>query len=172
MSERIEIGYIHGAHGVKGELTLRCYGEVELGEGQELFFKDKSGAKTLTVRSTRPHKGDFLVFFKEVIGRDEALLLKGTPLFMDKDELPELEEDEYYHFDIVGMDVVTDTGVALGAITEIIETGAANVYQVEGDLGETLLPAIPDVVLDIDINARRMTVHLLEGLVPEKKPDK
>ncbi len=168
----IEIGYIHGTHGIKGELTLRCYGEVELREGQKLFFKDKSGAKTLTVRHVRPHKGDFLVFFDEVTGRDAATLLKATPLFMDKDELPELEEDEYYHFDLLGMDVVTDTGVSLGSITEIIETGAANVYQVEGEVGETLLPAIPDVVLDIDTEARRMTVHLMEGLEPEKKPEK
>ncbi len=172
MSERIEIGFIHGAHGIKGELAIRCYGEVDISEGQKLFIKDKSGAKTLTVRSVRPHKGDLLVFFEEVTGREAALLLKGFPFFMEKDELPELEEDEYYHFDLLGMDVVTDTGVALGTITEIIETGAANVYQVEGEPGETLLPAIPDVVLGIDLDARRMTVHLMEGLEPEKRPEK
>ena len=77
-----------------------------------------------------------------------------------------LEEDEYYTRDLYGMQVVTDEGEELGELVKIYETGANDVYAVkkDGDAKELLIPAIKDCILQVDIDARVMTVHLLEGL--------
>lgn len=168
MSSRIEIGSVLGTHGIRGEVRFLSYGDLDLEPGQRLYLDDSDESAHLTVVSARPHKGCQLVLFEGVSGIDAAAALKKTVLFIDKADLPEPEEGEYYHFDLIGMDVVTDLGESLGKITGIIETGSKDVYEVEGPAGEILLPAIPDVILEVDLEENRMKVHLLEGLGPER----
>jgi 16S rRNA processing protein RimM len=88
-------------------------------------------------------------------------MLVQVPL---EDAVP-LEEGEYYHFQLEGMDVVTETGEWLGRVGEVLRGGAHDVYLVRGPRGEILLPAVEDVILELDLEARKMTVHLLPGLV-------
>jgi 16S rRNA processing protein RimM len=79
---------------------------------------------------------------------------------------PELPEGEYYHHQLVGLNVVTDEGHELGVLADILETGANDVYVVRAaDGNETLLPAIPSVVLEVKLADRQMRVHLLDGLI-------
>ena len=78
-----------------------------------------------------------------------------------------LEEGEYYLYQLIGVQVETEDGEGLGQVVDVIETGANDVYVVRGPRGEVLLPAIGDVVLDLDLESKRMVVHLLAGLVPE-----
>ena len=80
--------------------------------------------------------------------------------------LPELPEGEYYHHQLLGLNVITDDGRELGALVDILETGANDVYTVrDADGTEILLPAIPPVILDISLVDRQMRVHLLDGLI-------
>ena len=107
-----------------------------------------------------------LLTVKEINDINVAELYKnGRILIPDAVAIP-LEEDEYYTRDLYGMQVVTDEGEALGELVKIYETGANDVYAVkkDGDAKELLIPAIKDCILQVDIDARVMTVHLLEGL--------
>ena len=81
-------------------------------------------------------------------------------------DVPPLPEGQYYKYELIGLDVVDDQGNALGKLNEILETGANDVYVVKNESGkEILLPAIPPVILDVDMGQRVMKVHLLDGLV-------
>lgn len=118
-----------------------------------------------TVTSTRPNKGGYIILLDSVPDRNAAEALRGALLTVLEQELAELPQDTFYHFQLVDMDVYSDEDEYLGQVAEIIETPGNDVYIVrkpnERDL---LLPAIKDVVLDVDTDSARMTVHLLPGL--------
>ena len=98
--------------------------------------------------------------------RDRAEELRGRYLRVPGSALAALDEGEYYLFQLMGLAVVTEEGRDLGPVKDILETGANDVYIVDTPTGELLLPAIPDVIKDVDLSAGRITVHLLPGLVP------
>lgn len=114
----------------------------------------------------RRHPKGLLIHFDGVRDRDEAEALRDLEVHISiKDAVP-LEEGEYYLFQLIGIRVVTDEGKELGHLTNVLETGANDVYVVITDEGkEILLPAIPDVIRQVDIPAGVMTVYLLEGLL-------
>ena len=88
------------------------------------------------------------------------------PFMIDETLLPEPEPGEYYQRDLIGMSVVTTEGQELGEVTAIIETGANDVFEIHGPLGEVLIPFINDVVIEIDTQKGLITVDPLEGLLP------
>ena len=98
---------------------------------------------------------------------ERAQGLSGSLVGTDKANLPPIEEDEYYWNEILGMEVVTVDGKALGKVTQIIRTGANDVLQVEGAYGEVLLPMIEEVVVEVDLQAGKIVVDPLEGLIPD-----
>ena len=120
----------------------------------------------LTIRSMRLHGQNLLLAFEgfdtpEAVGR-----FRNQVLYITAAEASELEEGEYYYHELLGLDVTDETGRSLGKLTEIIETGANDVYVVTGASGtEILLPVIPDVILDVDLSQKTIKVHLLPGLV-------
>lgn len=118
------------------------------------------------VKKVRQHaKGRLLQFF-EVPDRDAAELLRESRVYVHINDAVPLEEGEYYLFQIEGIRVITDEGQELGHLTDWIETGANNVYVVTGaEDKQVLLPAIPEVILKVDLESKVMTVHLLDGLV-------
>lgn len=117
------------------------------------------------VTSSRPNKGGYVVLLDAVPDRNMAETLRGSWLTIPETELNALPEGTFYHFQLVDMEVYTDEDEHLGQIAEIIETPGNDVYIVrktnERDL---LIPAIKDVVLNVDVESSRMTVHLLPGL--------
>ena len=91
---------------------------------------------------------------------------RKMPLLVSRENAVELEEDEYYMADIIGMDVYTEDGEKFGVLEDIMETGANDVYVVSTEAHtEVLLPAIHDCILDVDTENRKMTVHLMDGLI-------
>ncbi len=119
----------------------------------------------VTVQRSRPYKTGLLVKLGGVNGRSAASRLRDAYLTVPSAELPELDDTTYYHFQIVGMEVMTAEGERLGKVREILETGSNDVYVVQRESERDLLvPAIADVVLEVDVSAGRMTVDLLEGL--------
>ena len=128
-----------------------------------------------TIRGVRPHKKNLLIRLEGVADRDQAYALNKQMVFVRAAELPPLPEGEYFHHQIVGLTVITKEGDPLGSVVEIITTGANDVYVVRpqpdpgpgrGKAKDILIPATEEVILDIDLEARRMVVHLLPGLLP------
>ncbi len=170
-SEFISVGKIAGLHGVRGELKMHAYSPAEeLSELLKERFKSvEINGKNYDVEASRFHSGKVLLKLKKVTTFEEAEPLKGSEVGINRDELPELAEGEYYHFDLIGMEVLDEGGEALGVLKEIISVGSNDVYQIEGAGGETLLPALSNIILDVDLTARRMKVKLPEGIGPEEK---
>jgi 16S rRNA processing protein RimM len=117
-----------------------------------------------TIESVRLHKGAALFKLEGCNDRTAAEALRGALVQITSEDAVPLEEDEYYEHQIVGMGVFEQDGTFLGKVTEIISTGANDVYVVVGSEGELLLPVIKSVILEIDLETDRMIVHLLEGL--------
>lgn len=110
-------------------------------------------------------KGEIIILtVRGVDGVERAQELVGGEVLADPNDLEPLDEGEFYWYEVVGMEVVTDEGERLGTVQSIIPTGANDVLQVKKGKQEILLPNIPDVILDIDREDRRITVHLLPGL--------
>ena len=104
--------------------------------------------------------------FKGIDNINDIEKYRKMPLFVSRENAVELEEDEYYMADIIGMDVYTEDGEKFGVLEDIMETGANDVYVVSTEAHtEVLLPAIHDCILDVDTENRKMTVHLMDGLI-------
>jgi 16S rRNA processing protein RimM len=98
--------------------------------------------------------------------RDAADLLREQYVMVALEDAVPLDDDEFYLFQAIGLAVYTDDGESLGAVVDVLETGANDVYVVQGPRGEVLLPAIDECIVDVDIDAGKMTVHLMDGLLP------
>lgn len=117
------------------------------------------------MQGIKPAKKFVIVKFKGIDDINDIEKYKGAQLLVRREDAVELKDDEYYIADLLGMEVLTDGGER-GTLKNVIETGANEVYVVEFEtLGEVLIPAIHDCILDVDVEAGSMKVHLLEGLV-------
>ena len=152
-----------GPWGIHGHLKVQPHTELadRFAAGSQLYL---DGLPT-TVVSSRPHRVGYVIRLDSVTDRTTAESLRGTPLTVPEDDLAELPEGVFYHFQLIDMDVVSEEGERLGRIAEILETPGNDVYLVrKPDCRDLLLPAIRDVVLDVDIESGRVTVRLLPGL--------
>ena len=172
VKDLIVVGRIKGVHGIKGELKLLL--DVSHEDIDDFTAEVKAKWKSIFIdgkpyvlEGVRRNKDILLITLKGLRDRDVAKCFTGREVSIDKALLPKLPEGELYIYEIVGMGVVTDTGVDLGRVKNVITTGASDVYEVHGPKGEVLLPAIDDVILEVDTEGNRITVHLLEGLMPE-----
>lgn len=161
--DHVAVGRITGAWGIRGHVRVQPQTDfAERFDAGSTLYIDGVAAR---VTSTRPNKGGYIVLLDSVPDRNAAEALRGTLLTVPEQSLAELPEDTFYHFQLLDMDVYSDEGEYLGRVAEIIETPGNDVYIVrkpnERDL---LLPAIRDVVLDVDTDSARMTVHLMPGL--------
>jgi 16S rRNA processing protein RimM len=132
--------------------------------GMTLFVGDQY--QPMVVANRRPHASGMLVRFRGIKSPDDAGLYRNTWVYVPTANRPPLPEGEYYHHQLIGLNVVTDENRDLGVLVDIIETGANDVYIVrDPDGNETLLPAIPLVILDVKLADHQMRVHLLDGLI-------
>ncbi|MBI5455193.1 MAG: 16S rRNA processing protein RimM [Deltaproteobacteria bacterium] len=162
----VPIGKIIGAHGIKGEVKVFPYGELEDFELKTVLVSAKEAVKSFTVKRVRKHKDFYILELEGVSVRNDAEALIGAEVRVPKDDLPELDEDEYYYMDLVGMDVMTDEGKYLGSITNVIATGSNDVLEVDGPFGSVLIPALDNIIIEVDAVGRKVTVRLMEGLLP------
>ena len=167
MEQMFQVGVISSTHGVRGEVKVypttddvkrfKKLKEVILDTGRE--------QKLLEIETVKFFKQFVILKFKGIDNINEIEMYKGKSLLVTRENAVELEEDEYYIADLIGMRVVTDEGDR-GILKDVIETGANEVYVVQfDDLGEVLIPAIHDCILNVDVEEMEMKVHLLEGLV-------
>ena len=166
-SELLVIGKITGTHGIKGMVKVHLYSgdDRTLRAATEIILRHGDGKQQiLTVISLQGHGRKTLLTLKGYASITEALSLVGGELVARRDQFPEPDEDEYYWADLVGLRVVTDAGIELGTLKEIIETGSNDVYVCKGEEREILLPAIAEVIKLIDTEKKVMKVKLMEGL--------
>lgn len=162
------IGKITGVHGVRGEVRLRTFEGIEDFPWKSVLIMGDP-PRPIAVEKARPHKKGFLLVLEGVSTRDDAERLVGSTLAVTRDQLPEAEPGEYYLADLMGMEVVTEDGRTLGSITGVITTAGNDVLEVRGPSEEVLIPAIEDVVLEVNTSEGKVVVRLIEGLLPEEK---
>ena len=164
--EYLIVGEIIRPHGVRGDVAMKAvtaYPE-RLSEIETLYVGEDF--TPYRVKRARQHRAGMLLLFESITDRDQAEELRGQTVYVHIDDAVPLEEGEFYLYQLEGIRVVTDEGVELGELTDYIETGANDVYIIttpDGD--EVLIPAIPDVIQEIDLEEHTMTVKLLEGLI-------
>ena len=155
---------VTGAWGIRGELKVKPFTDFpeRFSPGSVLYLGDR----TVRVLEARKLKNGFRVKLDLVTDRAHAESLRGAFLTIPHDDVKPLPEGTYYHFQIIGMRVLTEAGEFLGAVKEVLATGSNDVYVVQdGDKKEILVPALESVVLLVDSHENRMTVRLPEGLV-------
>ena len=162
------IGKIVGAHGIKGTHKIRSYAESlsVFKPGRLILIRnDRDREASYTINWVKPHTGTPLLSLEGVTDRSQAEALIGGELFIRKSELPELDEETFYWFELIGIKVYTAEEKYLGRIESIIETGSNDVYVVKNEETEVLIPALESVVLNIDVEQNIMRVQLPEGLI-------
>ena len=162
------IGKIVGAHGIKGYCKIRSYAEslTVFQPGSKIRLVNSSGQENIyEIKWIKPHTKVDLISLKGVETRHQAETLIGSELFIEKEKLPELDNGSYYWHDLIGMDVFTTDAAYLGRLERVIQTGSNDVYVVTNDTDEILIPALASVVVDIDLEHKRMQVDLPEGIV-------
>ncbi len=168
MEQLLRVGVISSTHGVRGEVKVypttddpnrfKKLKKVFLDTGREHLELEISGVKFF--------KNQVILKFKGIDNINDIEKYKGKDLLVSREDAVELGEHENYVADLIDLLVVTEDGEELGILTEVMETGANDVYIVETKEGkEILLPAIRDCILDVDLEEEVMTVHLLPGLL-------
>lgn len=163
----LAIGRIVKAHGLRGEVSATVLTDFpERFETTEwVYLGDEYEATAYRLESYRWHKQNVLLTLAGVSDRTQAEGLRGQFVQVPVEEAIALPEGSYYLYQLIGLKVVSTNGESLGVIGDIIETGANDVYVVEKDGRQILLPAIPDVVKSIDITEGVMVVQVIEGLI-------
>lgn len=159
------IGQVGKPHGVRGDIRVSPHTD----NPQRFAWLDKVyigdvDPRPVRVEEVRFHKSWVLLKLEGYDDRTAAASLRGELLQVPMDQAIPLEENEYFLFELIGMFVFSDAGEELGELVQVIETGANNVFVIKGSRGELLIPDTAEVVVDIDFEGHRMTVHLMEGL--------
>jgi 16S rRNA processing protein RimM len=162
----LAIGLLRRPHGLHGEMVLEPHTDFpeRIEPGRKLYLGDKHTPASLA--AVRRHGSNLLVRFDGYDTPESAGRHRNHWVYALVRDLAPLPQGKHYTHELIGLEVVDDDGNRLGILEEILETGANDVYLVRGTAGkELLLPAIPSVIQDLDMDRRILTVHLLDGLV-------
>ena len=161
--EKIKVGKIVNAVGLKGEVKVYNYSDSS--EIYEITPEIYVGKDLLQVENVRLQKNMVILKLEGINDRNAAEATKGREIFITEDDLPELEEGEFYIRDLIGMTVIEE-GVVLGKVTDVIQNTAQDVFEIERENGkQLLLPRVDEFVLDIDLDTREIKVKLPAGLL-------
>ncbi len=164
----VSVGKIVGTHGIRGVLKVCPYVEsfAVFHPGEEILTIDPRGGRTSwIVKWAEPYKRILRMALERIETMDEAQNLIGTEIWIQRECLPELEEeDTYYWVDLIGLSVFAVCGEYLGRIHSIFPTGSNDVFVVKDGNREILIPALASVVVDVDLEGRTVRVDLPEGL--------
>lgn len=180
MEEHFQIGVITAPHGVRGEVKVfpttddvnrfKKLKKIIVAQNSsdhlsQLRTNQPELLVTLTIENVKFFKQFVILKFAGIDDMDNAQKYKGKSLWVERQDAVKLERDEYFVADLMGMLVVDETEAPLGRLTDVIRTGANDVYAVAMDDGkEVLIPAIKDCILNVDIDGFKMKVRLMDGL--------
>ncbi len=171
-NDRIKVGKITTAVGIKGEVKVYPYtDDPERFEELESVY---AGDDVMDIDMVRYQKNLVILKFKGVDDRNAAEALRDRYLTIDRSELRELDEDEYFIFDLIGLEAVDREGNHIGVVSDVIQNTAQDLYEIKKDDGSKyLVPAVYEIVTDIDINSGIMKIAPIDGLFgdPEEVRD-
>lgn len=169
MDDMLRVGVISSTHGVRGEVKVFPTTDdvnrfkklktviLDLGRGEQM---------TLNIESVKFFKNMVILKFKEFNNINDIEKYKGKDLLIKREQAVKLGPDENFIVDLIGLKVITDEGEEFGVMKDVLQTGANDVYVIEGKDGkEYLFPAIKQCILKVDLDAGEMTVHILDGLL-------
>lgn len=168
MEEYFEIGQIVNTSGLKGILKIKPFTDdiKKFSNLKTIYIKTKKGLTEFKIEQVRYVKNMVMLKLAGIDTVEEAEKYRNLYIKVLRDQEEELEEGSYYVVDILGCKVNTDANQELGKIVDVFQTGSNDVYVVKDEQGkQILLPAIKDVIKNVDIKNKIITVHLLEGLV-------
>lgn len=156
MTDRICVGAIAGAFGVRGEVRLKsfCAQAEDIATYGPLATED--GTRSFAVRLTRPVNGGLGARLSGVETKEQADALKGTTLWADRAALPSLPDDEFYHADLIGLEAVDTGGASLGRVRAVHDHGAGDILEIHGPAGVLLVPFTRAAVPTVDLAAGRI----------------
>lgn len=168
MEDFLKAGVISSTHGVRGEVKVfPATGEPERFRTLKKVYLDTGRERIrLEITGVKFFKQFAILKFRGIDNINEIERYRGCSLWVEREDAVPLEEDEYYIGDLIGMEVFTEDGNKFGVLKDVMETGANDVYIVDTpEHGEILVPAIHDCILDVDIEEKKMKIHLLPGLI-------
>ena len=168
MEAYLRVGVISSTHGLKGEVKIfpTTDDPGRFKDLEHVLLDTGKEKRELTITQVKYFKNQVNLKFKEFNDINEIEKYRGSDLYVSREDAVPLEENENFIVDLLGMQVETEDGKLLGKLTDVLQTGANDVYIVESPEGkEILLPAIPDCILEVDVEGQRMQVHVLEGLL-------
>ena len=151
---RICVGAVAGAHGVKGDVRIKTFTENPMDIAAYGALSDEAGQNTFEILNTYPDKMGARVRFRNVTSRSQAEALKGTRLYVERDHLPELDEEDFYHADLIGLTAVTVQGEKLGRVKAVHNFGSADLLEIEGQF----IPFTKINVPEIDFKLGTLTI--------------
>ena len=160
----VVVGRITKAHGLRGEVAVQVFSDNpdRFAEGARVYLE---GGREMRVLASRWTGSRLLVAFEGVVDRDAADRLRGRSLVVPRSMLPELPDGEYWPHQLIGCEVVTEAGRSLGRVSDVIENPANDLWAaVDEDGVEILIPAIREVVVDVNLASGRIRVRELPGL--------
>ena len=168
MQENLEIGQIVNTFGIKGFVKVNQFVDdiSRFDDLKKVYIKRNKELKEMEVEEVKYHKNMVLVKFKGIDRVEDAESFRNSYLEVDRENAIELQEGEYFIVDLLGLNVVTEENKVLGKLEDIFNTGSNDIYVVKSDDGkQLLLPAISEVIKQINIKENKIVVHLLEGLI-------
>ena len=168
MTKYLEIGQIVNTFGIKGMVKIKPFTDDinRFDRLKKVYISNKNGKKEYQIQEIKYHKNMVLMKLEGVDTPEQADLLRQSYLLVDRADEEPLEEGVYYVVDLLGLEVYTDDNKLLGKVDDIFNTGSNDIYVVKDEMGkQILLPGIPDVLKNVDLEKGRITVHLIPGLI-------
>ena len=172
MDNLLEIGQIVNSYGIKGFFKLVPYTDnvQRFNDLKTIYIEKQNKLIEKEIEEVKYHKNLVLLKLKGIDDINDTLEFKNCYIKIDRKDAVELPEDSYFIVDLIGMEVKTDEGELLGNLIDVFPTGSNDVYVVKDELGkQTLLPAIGDVIKKVDVENKKMVVHIIEGLLGGNK---
>lgn len=168
MTKYLEIGQIVNTFGIKGMVKIKPFTDDinRFDRLETVYIENKKGRKEYEIEEVKYHKNMVLMKLKGIDTPEEADKLRQSYLLVDRSKEEPLEEGVYYIVDLLGLEAYTDEGQLLGKVDDIFNTGSNDIYVIKNELGkQILLPGLPEVLKQVDLEKGRITFHLIPGLM-------
>ena len=169
MEKYLEIGQIVNTFGIKGMVKVKPFTQntkKRFDNLKKVYIKSKNERNEYEIEEVKYHKEMVLIKFKGIETIEEAEKFRNSYLLINREDEEPLEEGTYYIVDMLGLEVYTDENEKLGVLDDIFNSGSSDIYVVKNELGkQILLPAIKEVIKNIDMENKKITVHLIKGLM-------
>ncbi len=167
-NDMLRVGIISSTHGIRGEVKVYPTTDdpMRFRDLKTVIINDPQKPFTAHITNVRFFKNTVILKFREFTNANEAEKYRGCDLLINREQAVPLAPNENFIADLIGLKVMTDEGEDFGVITDIMQTGANDVYVITGNDGkEYLFPSIPECILNVDLDAGVVTVHIMNGLL-------